>query len=70
MIIEKQKVIKDLKQIPGVGVSLATNIWNIGIKSIKDLKDKNPQKLYEKSNDFAEVVQDRCVLYVFRCAVY
>ncbi len=70
MIIEKQKVIKDLKQIPGVGVSLATNLWNIGIKSIKDLEDKNPQKLYEKSNDFAEVVQDRCVLYVFRCAVY
>jgi len=70
VIIEKQKVIKDLKQIPGVGVSLATNLWNIGIKSIKDLEDKNPQKLYEKSNDFAEVVQDRCVLYVFRCAVY
>lgn len=70
MIIEKQNVIKDLKQIPGVGVSLATNLWNIGIISIKDLKDKNPQKLYEKSNDFAEVVQDRCVLYVFRCAVY
>ena len=43
---------------------------NIGIYSINDLKGGNPEYLYNKSNKVAGVVQDRCLLYVFRCAVY
>ena len=70
MEIEKQKAIKELKQIPGVGNSLATDLWNIGIKSISDLKGQNAEILFEKSNEYANAIQDRCVLYVFRCAVY
>ena len=66
----KQEAIKDLVQIPGVGKSLATDLWNIGITSIADLKGQNPDKLYELSNVYAGTVQDRCVLYVFKCAVY
>lgn len=60
----------ELMQIPGVGKSIAQDLINIGIKSVSDLKGKDPQKLYDKSNKFAGVVQDRCLLYVFRCAVY
>ncbi len=70
MDIEKQKAMQKLKEIPGVGQSLATDLWNIGIKSISDLKGQNAEHLFEKSNKYANVVQDRCVLYVFRCAVY
>jgi len=66
----KQEAIKDLIQIPGVGKSLATDLWNIGITKVADLKGKDPELLYDLSNRFAGVVQDRCVLYVFRCAVY
>jgi len=66
----KQEAIKDLIQIPGVGKSLATDLWNIGITSIAGLKGQNPDKLYDLSNVFAGTVQDRCVLYVFKCAVY
>jgi len=62
--------IKNLTQIPGVGKSIANDLVNIGIKKIEDLKDKDPLKLYERSNKFAGVVQDRCLLYVFRGAVY
>jgi hypothetical protein len=43
---------------------------NIDIRSIDDLKGKSPQKLYEQSNKLAGMLQDRCLLYVFRCAVY
>jgi hypothetical protein len=69
---EKQKIkaIKELSIIPGVGKSLATDLWNIGISSVAELKGKDPEKLYEQSNAFAGVIQDRCVLYVFKCAVY
>lgn len=62
--------IKELTQIPGVGKSIADDLVNIGIKSISDLKGKNPEALYNKSNRYAGAVQDRCLLYVFRCAVY
>jgi hypothetical protein len=34
------------------------------------LKGKNPEKLYELSNHYEGKVQDRCLLYVFREAVY
>lgn len=57
-------------KIPGVGRSIANDLINIGITSIAELKDNDPQKLYERSNKHAGVVQDRCLLYVFRCAVY
>ncbi len=64
------QIIKELKAIPGVGKSIATDLYNINIKHIDDLKGKDPQQLYDESNRFAGCVQDRCLLYVFRCAVY
>lgn len=66
----KEEAIKELTIIPGVGKSLATDLWNIGITSIADLKGQNPTKLYDLSNAYTGTVQDRCVLYVFKCAVY
>ncbi|MBK7097492.1 MAG: pathogenicity locus [Sphingobacteriales bacterium] len=66
----KDESIADLKIIPGVGVSIANDLYNIGIRNVNDLKGKNPEGLYDLSNRYAGVVQDRCLLYVFRCAVY
>lgn len=66
----KEDQLKELKKIPGVGKSIAVDLWNIDIRSINDLKGKLPEKLYEQSNRYAGMVQDRCLLYVFRCAVY
>lgn len=66
----KKKGIKALMKIPGVGISIANDLWNIGIHSVSSLKGKDPEALYRKSNEFAGAVQDRCLLYVFRCAVY
>jgi hypothetical protein len=42
----------------------------IGIFKIEDLIGKDPMDLFEQSNRIAGIVQDRCLLYVFRCAVY
>jgi nucleotidyltransferase/DNA polymerase involved in DNA repair len=66
----KAESIKDLMRIPGVGKSIAHDLWNIGITRISDLSGHDPQILYDLSNRFAGTVQDRCLLYVFRCAVY
>ena len=67
---ERSARLKDLQQIPGVGHSIAGNLLDIGIRRVEDLKGKDPERLYDKSNRVAGVVQDRCLLYVFRCAVY
>jgi hypothetical protein len=60
----------DLQTIPGVGKSIARDLYAIGIHRLTDLKGKDPEKLYQHSNRLAGAVQDRCLLYVFRCAVY
>jgi hypothetical protein len=56
--------------IPGIGKSIAKDLHNIGIIKVADLEGRIPEELYQKSNNFAGVTQDRCLLYVFRCAVY
>jgi len=63
-------ILNNLKQIPGVGNSIAENLLNIGINSVNDLKGKDPEILYHNSNKLTGTMQDRCLLYVFRCAIY
>lgn len=60
----------ELQTIPGVGKSIAQDFWDIGIHRVADLKGRRAETLYEKSNTHVGVVQDRCLLYVFRCAIY
>ena len=60
----------ELQRIPGVGPSVANDLRTIGIRRITDLNGKDPERLYSRSNAMRGVVQDRCLLYVFRCAVY
>jgi hypothetical protein len=64
------KISDELQAIPGVGKSIAADLRSLGIEQIKDLRSKDPELMYEQlmSNVGAHV--DRCVLYVFRCAVY
>jgi hypothetical protein len=64
------KAIEELVTIPGIGKSIANDLLNIGITCVNDLKGKNPECLYEESNRFVGCIQDRCLLYVFRCAIY
>lgn len=60
----------ELRQIPGVGKSISNDLRNIGIVSIRDLKDKDPEELYMRLCHRYGKKIDRCMLYVFRCAVY
>jgi adenine-specific DNA glycosylase len=59
-----------LRAIPGVGPSIAADLRAIGVNDPTGLRGKNPERLYARSNALSGVVQDRCLLYVFRCAVY
>ena len=70
MISYNKENLKELMTIPGVGKSIARDLIDIGINSVSDLKNKNAEILYNTSNIKRGVIQDRCLLYVFRCAVY
>ncbi|HMV41039.1 MAG TPA: helix-hairpin-helix domain-containing protein [Leptospiraceae bacterium] len=69
-MVSKEQSLKELRTIPGVGKVVANDLWNLGIKSISDLINKKPENLYHKHNLLKGKVQDRCMLYTFRCAVY
>ncbi len=66
----KQAAAKQLEQIPGVGKNIAQDIRNIGINSVDDLKEQKAEQLYQKLCDFKASPVDRCMLYVFRSAIY
>jgi len=68
--MNKTIVLKELKTIPWIGEKLSMYLYDIGIRSVADLKGKNPENLYRDLSIKRGVDQDRCVLYVFRCAVY
>lgn len=66
----KQKTLKELQKIPSIGKACALDLWNIGIRNLSDLKDKNPFELYLQLNAITGQTHDICMLYTFRCAVY
>jgi hypothetical protein len=61
---------KELLTIPGIGKSLARDLLDLGIQCVRDLKGRDPERLYRKLNVLRGQHIDRCVLYTFRCAVY
>ncbi len=60
----------ELEQIPGIGKRIAQDLHTIGIHRTRDLEDRDPEDLYLQLCDQKGGKVDRCMLYVFRCAVY
>jgi hypothetical protein len=59
-----------LEVIPGVGPSIARDLRDLGYRTVAGLRGADPERMYERLNRLRGARQDRCVLYVFRCAVY
>lgn len=67
---KKRFSLRQLQEIPGVGKSIAVDLWELGIRSVDDLKGKDPERLYSKRCEQVGTRIDPCLLYVFRGAVY
>ncbi|AHM57926.1 hypothetical protein EAL2_808p04220 (plasmid) [Peptoclostridium acidaminophilum DSM 3953] len=59
-----------MESIPGVGKSIAQDLRDIGINRLDDFKKQEPEDMYSRLTVLRGHHIDRCVLYVFRCAVY
>ena len=60
----------ELERIPGVGPSISSDLHDLGIHRVRDLHNRDPEKLYEDLCALRGTHIDRCELYVFRCAIY
>jgi hypothetical protein len=69
-VLHKRVVLREPRQIPGVGESIAADLWDLGFRSVLELKNKDPEELYRLLCAIKGVKVDRCMLYVLRCAVY
>ncbi|MBP7934320.1 MAG: helix-hairpin-helix domain-containing protein [Phycisphaerae bacterium] len=60
----------DLRTIPGVGPRMAEDLIQLGYGRVRDLRGQDPEEMYRRLGRLRGAPIDRCVLYVFRCAVY
>jgi hypothetical protein len=49
---------------------MAEDLWQLGYRSVAELRGEEPEAMYQRLCDLSGEQVDRCVLYVFRCAVY
>jgi hypothetical protein len=68
--VKKQKSNSDLQRIPGVGPRLEEDLLLLGYCEVSDLAEANAEEMYERLCKKMGCHIDRCVLYVFREAVY
>ena len=58
-----------IKDRVSVGPAMVRNFEMLGIRSLRQLARRNPEKLYEKLCEVSGQAQDICCLDVFRAAV-
>ncbi len=61
--------VRELQLYPEIGSRMAANLVLLGVTGTTDLAQRDPEELFARY--LAQYgPQDRCVLYVLRCAVY
>ena len=68
--MNKPDTLKQFQIIPSVGKSIAQDLYDMGFRTIGELKNKNPEKLYTDFEQLRGTHIDRCMLYTFRCIIY
>ena len=66
----KKRLPDPLQVLPGVGPAVAGDLRALGYSDPVDLIDEDPEMMYAALCDLQGMRVDRCMLYVFRCAVY
>ncbi|XDD50670.1 helix-hairpin-helix domain-containing protein [Leptospira sp. WS92.C1] len=68
--LEQSDILREFQTLPGVGKSIAMDYWNLGFRSLDEIKKEDPEKLYLRICEYQGGHVDRCMLYVFRCVSY
>lgn len=65
----KREAIKDLQQLSNIGPAMAERLYSSGIKTAKQMRRSNPEKIYEVLKKKEGGKLDKCVLYALKGAV-
>ena len=68
--MKRTNALKEFQRIPGVGPSIAKDLVDLGYSHISELQHAAPEDMYHKLCMLRGITIDKCVLYVFREAVY
>lgn len=68
--MHKKQCLKDLQKIPGVGPRIAEDLYDLGYYTLESIRGEDPALMYDYLCAYQGCRVDRCMLYVFRCAVY
>lgn len=66
---EKRRAIKDLQSLANIGPAIAGRLYSIGIKTAKQVRRSNPERIYEKLKKKEGGKLDKCVLYALKGAI-
>lgn len=66
---KKIGAIKDLQSLSNIGPAIAERLYSIGIKTAKQMRRSNPERIYEKLKKKEGGKLDKCVLYTLRGAI-
>ena len=58
-----------LKDLRGIGRKMLEDFELLGVKSVRQLKSEDAQKLYDRMCVLTGTRQDPCVLDTYRCAI-
>ncbi len=66
----KTEALRRLQDLPGIGPSLADDLFMLGYRAPEDLHGANPAQMFMRLEELTGSAQDPCVFDAFQCAVY
>ena len=64
----KEQSLRSLESLPNIGKITAGRLYSLGIKTAEEMRNSNPEEIYERLKKKNGGKLDRCVLYQFRGA--
>jgi hypothetical protein len=68
--LRKIEALRRLQELPGIGPSLADDLFKLGYQVPEDLHEANPVAMFTRLEELTGSAQDPCVYDAFQCAVY
>ena len=70
MSLDKEAVIRGLREIPSMNENAAEALWSLGIRSIEDLKGRDPTAIYEELRNKKGSYAEPCMLNILKIAIH
>ncbi|MDD1769443.1 MAG: helix-hairpin-helix domain-containing protein [Methanomassiliicoccales archaeon] len=70
MSLDKEAVMRGLREIPSMNENTAEALWSLGIRSVEDLKGRDPTAIYEELRNKKGSYAEPCMLNILKIAIH